>query len=74
MHSYSIERRIGQGSWTVVATITSKETSSWTDYSVTVPDPKGRTFYYRMRGEVYGDYSDYTQAKQPVVYEEGVSP
>ena len=57
-----------------MATITSKETSSWTDYSVTVPDPKGRTFYYRMSGEVYGDDSDYTQAKQPVVYEEGMSP
>jgi len=71
------QRRLGTSAYKVMAAgqnSRSKETSSWTDYSVTVPDPKGRTFYYRMRGEVYSGYSDYTQAKQPAVYEEGMSP
>lgn len=74
VHEYSIERKMGTGGWTVVASLTSHETESWTDYSVTVPDPKGRAIWYRMRGRVYGAYSCYTEELQALPEEERVLP
>ncbi|MDZ7393659.1 MAG: hypothetical protein ONB25_12260 [candidate division KSB1 bacterium] len=74
VHTYSIERKIGSGTWTVVATLTGPEQESWTDYSVTIPDPKGRIIWYRMRGRVYGTYSSYTEEVQAMPQEHRVLP
>lgn len=74
VHEYRIERKINTGSWTNIATITSMATESYVDESVTIPDPKERTFYYRMRGKVFDTYSDYTDEKTPIANEERLLP
>lgn len=74
VHKYRIERKIGNGSWANIAIITTNVTESYVDYGVTIPDPKGRPIYYRMRGKVYDTYSDYTAEKTPVANVERLLP
>ena len=74
VHKYRIERKIGNGYWTIAATITNLLIEFYIDYGVTIPDPKGRTIYYRMRGKVYDTYSDYTDEKIPVANVERLLP
>ena len=71
VHEYRIERKIGSGSWTNIATITNDEIESYIDY-ITYPDPKGRTIYYRMRGKVYDAYSEYTDELVPGINKRGM--
>ncbi|MBC7188284.1 MAG: hypothetical protein H5U38_14765 [Calditrichaeota bacterium] len=74
VHAYCLERKIGGGAWTLVATLTDHEADSWTDQAVTIPDPKGRAIWYRMRGRVYGTYSSYTEELQAMPEEQRVVP
>lgn len=74
VHEYRIERKIGSDSWTNIATITDNSEESYIDETITIPDPKGRTIYYKMRGKVYNTYSDYTEEKIPVVNQQRMLP
>ena len=73
-HEYRIERKIGAGSWQNIAILGDELLDFYIDYGVTIPDPKGRTIYYRMRGKVYDTYSDYTEEKIPIKNEEQMLP
>lgn len=74
VHEYRIERKIGSGYWSNIVTIFDEEEQTYIDEAITVPDPKGRTIYYRMRGKVYDTYSDYTDEKIPAENQKRVLP
>ncbi|MDZ7263142.1 MAG: T9SS type A sorting domain-containing protein [candidate division KSB1 bacterium] len=74
VHEYRIERKIGSGSWSNIVTIYDEEEQTYIDEAISLPDPKGRTIYYRMRGKVYDTYSDYTDEKIPLDIEERMLP
>ncbi|MBC8184613.1 T9SS type A sorting domain-containing protein [candidate division KSB1 bacterium] len=63
VHEYQIYRKKDNMNWVLIKSITDMATNNYIDAKITLPD--GHSYLYKMRGKIYGTYSDFTEEEMP---------